>query len=482
MSIAKNMKWFINGCIALAIMILFRYIPAPEPITATGMCVLGIFLGCIYGWCTSDMIWPSILGLIVFSFSGEMTPMAIWGFMMNQPALVIGMWLMIACGLLTNSGLADYIAAWSISRKFTEGKPWLFVSIIFWAIIICSSITGSISAILIFWAIIYSICESVGWTKGEKTPAWLVFSVVIFAITGCFLFPFQMVVITNFGFLAAGSNGAYDGSFSYGAYLCLALINQFMIYLVYILASKFIFKIDLSKLKNYKVNSTEEMKMSKKQKYGLILFVCLFVLLMAPSFLPKGTVLYQVIDKLNSVGICFLMIMIACFIRIDGKPFVTLPELASKNLRWEVIMMFGTALTLASVINSDASGIILWLKGYIGPLLGTMTPFSYVAVLMLFALVLTNLINNVVVSAILMPISWSLSLAMGVNPLAVAAIFTAFVDYAFILPSSSPNGALLYANKEWINTKTVFKYGVISLVLFYGVSAFISWPIANALM
>lgn len=462
-------------------MVFFRYIPAPDPITPIGMAVVGIFLGCIYGWCTSDMICPSIMGLIVFTFTSDMTPLAIWGFFNSQPAVANGLWLMIACGLLTNSGLAEYIATWSITRKFTEGKPWLFVSIVFWAMIACAAIIGSIPATLIFWALLYSICDTVGWHKGHKTSAWLIFAAIIFPVTGCFLFPFQMVVITNFGFLAAGSGGAFDGSFSYGAYMCFAFINQILIFIIFMLASKFIFRIDLSNLKNYKPDYSKAKKLNKHQKTGLVLFACLFVLLLLPSFLPQGSSIQGILNKLNTVGACLLVTLFACIIRIDGKPFVTLPELISTNVRWEVIMMFGTALTLASVINSEASGVTAFLKNILTPILSNSTPFVYVMLLMLCALVLTNLINNVVVSAILMPLSWTFSTTMGVNPIAIAALFTSFVDYAFILPSSSPNGALLYSNKEWITTASIFKFGSITLVLFYIVSTFIGWPLVNLL-
>lgn len=165
-------------------MILFRYLPAPDPITPIGMTVIGIFLGCIVGWCCGHLIWLSLLGLVVFGFTGLKTGMGIWQFIMSQPALVNGFWLMVACGILLNSGLADYIANWSVTRKFTEGKPWLFISILYWGVIGVAAIIGSIGAVLIFWAIVYSITQQVGWQKGDKAPAWMIFSVVIFAITG----------------------------------------------------------------------------------------------------------------------------------------------------------------------------------------------------------------------------------------------------------------------------------------------------------
>lgn len=478
---SEQMKTYVTGAVILAVMILFRYFPAPGPVTPIGMTVLGIFLGCIIGWCCGHLIWPSLLGLVVFGFTGMKSGMAIWQFIMSQPALVNGFWLMVSCGILVNSGLADYIANWSITRKFTEGKPWVFVSILFWGVIGVAAIVGSLGAVLIFWAIIYSISNQVGWKMGDKEPAWLVFATVIFAITGCFLFLYQMVVITNFGFLAAGSNGAFDGTFSYGAYLIFAVINQILLFIVFMLASKFIFRINLSKLAGYKVCGDCKMTLSSKQKTGLILFVLMFVLLMAPSFVPKSSFLWAVVGKLDTTATCFLVTMLACFLMSDGKPLTTFRELVYRNVSWEVLIMFGTALTLASVINSPDSGVIIWINELIGPALGNMTPFTFVMALMLISMILTNLINNVVVSAIIMPMCWGLCTQFGINPLVVAALFTAFVDYAIVLPSSSPIGALLYGNSAWIKPGNIIFWGVVSFALFYVVSVFLGYPIASAL-
>ena len=59
MSVAKKQstkKWYIHTIISIAIMVFFRFIPAPEPMTQLGITVVGIFLGAIYGWCTTNML------------------------------------------------------------------------------------------------------------------------------------------------------------------------------------------------------------------------------------------------------------------------------------------------------------------------------------------------------------------------------------------------------------------------------------------
>ena len=39
--------------------------------------------------------------------------------------------LMLAVGFLSNTGLTEWIAQWSMTREFTKGKPWLLMTVIF---------------------------------------------------------------------------------------------------------------------------------------------------------------------------------------------------------------------------------------------------------------------------------------------------------------------------------------------------------------
>lgn len=474
-------KWYLNVIVSLGFMVFFRFIPAPDPMTPLGMTVLGIFIGCIYGWCTTNLIWPSLAGLIIFGFTEFTNPTAAWGTLMSNGTVALAIWLMIAVGLLNNTGLTQYLANWSITRKFTKGKPWTLITVVYLATIICGSIINAIGTVLIFWALIWAICDKVGIKKGGKASAWMCFSIVLLATTGTFIMPFQLPVITCFGFLASGSGGAYDGTFSYTAYLAFTITVQTVILIAYMLLSKYVLKIDLSELANYEPDSYDIGKFTKKQKAGLILFAIMFLLLMAPSFLPQGFVVQSLTTTLGSVGACILVVAIACCIQIDGETFVDFSELFSKNVNWGVTLLYGTALVLSTCINSPDSGIMLWVQSLLNPILGGLSPLLFVVVFMALAMFITNLINNVVVAAIMVPISWTFSTALGLNPIAVVACFTLFVDFAIFLPSASPSGAMMHSNEGWIPKKLLYKYAFIALVMLFVVTIIVAWPLSNVL-
>ena len=63
--------FYLNVCIMLALMVLVRFIPPVGSMTESGMAVLGVFLGTIYGWMTlKDMPLASAAGLVLMGTTG----------------------------------------------------------------------------------------------------------------------------------------------------------------------------------------------------------------------------------------------------------------------------------------------------------------------------------------------------------------------------------------------------------------------------
>lgn len=67
---AATCKRYVLSIVTIIIMIGFGRLTPIEPITPMGMKILGVFIGCIFGWLTVDVFWPSILGLILLGFTG----------------------------------------------------------------------------------------------------------------------------------------------------------------------------------------------------------------------------------------------------------------------------------------------------------------------------------------------------------------------------------------------------------------------------
>ena len=64
-------SYLIKSLIGIAIMIVFRFIPAPAPITDAGMALLGEFIGTIFLWTFVDMMWPTFLAIVMFGLDAQ---------------------------------------------------------------------------------------------------------------------------------------------------------------------------------------------------------------------------------------------------------------------------------------------------------------------------------------------------------------------------------------------------------------------------
>src|SRR5690554_5134391 len=64
----KNLSYYIKSLIGIAIMLFFQFIPAPAPITQSGMALLGFFIGLVVLWTLVDLLWPTFVAMIMFGF------------------------------------------------------------------------------------------------------------------------------------------------------------------------------------------------------------------------------------------------------------------------------------------------------------------------------------------------------------------------------------------------------------------------------
>lgn len=473
--------YYINILISLLLMFGFQYLPAPAPMTVLGMKITGIFLGAIYAWCTvGGFVWASILALALLGLTGGYgTVGEVYTKAFGHPIVLMVFFLMIFAAIVEKAGLTKLMAEWFVSRKFVQGRPWALTFMILMAAFIASSFVSMVPAILICWLIVYNVCEQVGYKRGDKWPALMVFSIVFIATMGSVLLPFQIGVISNFGFLTKASQGTL--SYQYGEYLLFSIIYTFFIVGAYFLLLKYVFKPDITPFLNNQVEFAETKKMTSQQKMTVWILVILVIALMAPTYLPKGFVLRNLAEGLGTTALAALVIGLAAFLRIEGKPFIDIQEMIFKGVSWNLIFMLAAAYTVAGALTSQETGVIPWFMSHLQPVLAVSGPYGFVILMALIAVVATNIINNIVVAAVTIPMVYGLSGTIGINPVAVTALLVFVIDFGILLPSSSPSGALLHGNRDWLSAKQILGYGSATVIFMMILTLIIGIPLANAI-
>ena len=144
-------KSYIHIIIGLAIMFAFRMIPVGvlPAVTDVGLQVLGIFIGTIYLWTTIDPLSSSLISLVMICLSDFGAAGAVLQQAFGNPVVVQMFFLMIFMQGLTERKLTVYIARWIMTRKFIEGKPWMFTGAVLVGCFVMSSFIGAFAPITI---------------------------------------------------------------------------------------------------------------------------------------------------------------------------------------------------------------------------------------------------------------------------------------------------------------------------------------------
>ena len=130
---------------------------------------------------------------------------------------------------------------------------------------------------------------------------------------------------------------------------------------------------------------------------------------------------------------------------------------AQSGVDWGLIIFFGGALSLgAALLNTGAASWLIQI--IIGALGGSPSTLIIMVVLMIIAVSITQVMSNIALAAILVPLSVTLAQAQG-QPLGIYAVPVAIAcSLSYMLPMADPTVAMAYGTK-YVNIKEIFKAG-----------------------
>ena len=113
------------------------------------------------------------------------------------------------------------------------------------------------------------------------------------------------------------------------------------------------------------------------------------------------------------------------------------------NIPWDVLLLFGGGLSLAAAISS--SGLAAWIAGSLH-VLGSFHPIYIVGVATLAMIFLTEITSNTASSAAFLPLGGALAVAIGIDPILLAAPLALAASCAFMLPVATPPNAIVFSS------------------------------------
>lgn len=487
----KNMS-YIHFAIGLLIMLIFRFIPVGvlPNVTEPGLQIMGIFIGTIYLWSTSDPSVASITAIVMIGLSDFTTAGGALVGCFGNATVIQMLFLMIFMGGLTNRRLTVYIGRWILTRKVIEGKPWVFTTAILLGSYCMSVFIGCFAPIFLFWPVLYGIFEDVGFKKTDKYPKLIIIGVVLGALIGFPVPPYMsngLALLGNYRGLLPnfGNLSEMPGvMIADGTYFIACFIMGLLLIVSVVLVMRFVFRPDVEPLKDVTIEMLEKNPlppMNKAQKiYGVSLVVFIFCMLV-PSLLPTVPVLsflYQ-----NSLLVPVALTVILCLLRGEDGPVLDMQSVMGKDFAWPTFWLCTAAIYLGGVLTNEATGITPFLNTVLSPIFTGMSGAVFTVVLLLVTVVLTNICNSLVIGMIMQPVVLTYCVSAGVNPAPIITllIFTVLLSAA-CTPAASPFAAMLFGNKEYLTSGDVYKYATTFVLIELVIILVIGIPFINLLL
>ena len=158
----KNPMYYIHSAIGLLIVVAFFFMEPIKPITPIGMKVLGIFISMIYLWSFVELLWPSLMGILMLGLSGYAPMPKVLSKAFGDVVPILVLFAMILFGAIQHHGIARYISRWFLTRKIINGRPNVFNFVFLFATYVLAALSANIlPALLFMWSILYSVLEEV---------------------------------------------------------------------------------------------------------------------------------------------------------------------------------------------------------------------------------------------------------------------------------------------------------------------------------
>lgn len=453
-------------------------------ITPLGVTIVTLFIGVIYLWTFVDTLWPGFLGVILLGMSDYASMPKVLGLFMGNPMSVMIFFLFVFAAILIESNLSVYLARWFMTRKLIQGKPWLFTATILVATYAVAFLEQTTSCFLM-WPALYIIFDYVGLKKGDTYVSMMIVYTMIMALLSFATDPIKggaFYLLSNMHNIAVTAPDLNVKPLNLSAYLIFGFIISFLCIAALLLVMRFVFKVDVSPLKNLDFEVLQKDKLppltiQHKIIIGLFFFYALWLLL--PGIIGKNNLLGAFLSK-NALCGTLVIVFLASAIHIKKRPVADITK-TNAVFPWKTYFLVAVAFLLGGAMTSKATNVTIFMEYLLRDSLYGMDYTTLGIAVILIGILLTNFFNSVVAGLVLSPVLLAICNAFGFSPGPIMACFFYVVLVAAATPAASPFAAILYDNSEWISTKDVARHTLLASGIVVGVLITVGLPLSQIL-
>ena len=115
-----------------------------------------------------------------------------------------------------------------------------------------------------------------------------------------------------------------------------------------------------------------------------------------------------------------------------------------KSINWDILLLFGGGLTLGMLIEESGLGTILITQ--VASLITIVPMYVFLLSIVIFTIILTEFMSNTASAAMILPLLFSLSNELGINPLILIMPATIAASFGFMMPAGTPPNAMVFSS------------------------------------
>lgn len=460
----RSWLWFI---ISLAIMLLFRFLPVPSGLTASGMQVLGILVGAIILWLTLGTTWTSAFVLFALCTVDSLTVASVYSNSFGNTTVVLMVFCYMLAACLVKSGVARRIAIWFLTNRIARKSPWGCVAMFLASVFVLNSLLPSSAGILVTLPILDEMLLEVGCQKNKATAltCFMALGCVVMGVIANGANPIaHAVTIQGMGYYTEYTGGTID------FFQMVAVLEPVVIVcgVIYFLIGRFLWRPDVTPLASldYDKLAASVGPMTKKAKWSAWVYALVVIMWVLPGvckYIAPGAYVY--LSKIDQTYPPIIALVLMTLVEVDGEKVLDFKE-AMANASWGVFLFIASVMAMGSAMANSEIGISAWLAAEMGPLFNNVSPEMFIVIAVVFLVMLTNFTSNSVVVALGFTIFMPLCMTVYADTISAAFMGLMIINasqHSWATPPATPASAIA-AGSGWLDTGNMFRWGVVVAV------------------
>jgi sodium-dependent dicarboxylate transporter 2/3/5 len=391
---------------------------------------------------------------------------------------------------LEANGFSRRLALWFVNQRWVHGRPLALLFMLWASAVLASSVMANVVVVVVWLALSSEIYSSLRLRKGDPFAETNTLGLAWMANIGGIITPIGTPTNALGLGLIASATGHTVGFLTWSV---VGLVAGVSLTLAAFIVVRYVARPDVSVLGSPQAAALLRAQRQALEPRGpaqsrvLGWFVVAIVLWCLPDVARLAVpdlAARSVLANMDLAVPALLVPVAMCLMRSgrpDGSRLLTW-EAWARGVDWGMVVFIAGVLALGAAVGARPTGIPEFLERGVGPVVGGLSEYVFVFVLVSAVLAVTAVISNLVTVVAVVPPALAMAQAVGtVDPVPLGVVLTMCASLDYALPSGTTTNAIV-AGTGWIRLGTMARNGALLSLIQTMILTFLVYPVAKHLL